>query len=214
MKRLELTGRVFTRLTVVGPAERPTWAAKETWWECHCECGATIRVKGHDLTTGNTKSCGCWKMDILRQVSTTHGGRHTVEYVRWMRMITRCENPNQADFKNYGARGIIVCPEWRHDFAQFLKDMGPCPPDHTLDRIDNNGNYGPLNCRWATKVQQARNTRASAFIEWQGERLTKAEWAERLGITQAGVWMRWHRHHSLAERPRKRRHPEILHPSS
>lgn len=105
------------------------------------------------------------------------------EYGVWCRMIDRCYNPNIPSFSNYGGRGIIVCERWRHDFAAFLADVGPRPsPAHSIDRIDNDGNYEPGNVRWATKHQQMRNTRFNVVIEWRGEKRCLFEWAVILGI--------------------------------
>lgn len=105
------------------------------------------------------------------------------EYNAWRHALSRCRNPNTHQFKDYGGRGIKVCERWLV-FANFLADMGPKPtPKHTIDRINNDGNYEPGNCRWATRKENNNNTRRSRRIEFNGERLTLQAWAERVGIT-------------------------------
>jgi len=130
------------------------------FWVCACDCGKSAVVYQGNLRNGHTRSCGCLQQDIMRAMQTIHGGRQTPEYRTWRHMAQRCENPNTRGFKNYGGRGITVCVRWRRSFANFLADMGPRPsPFHSIDRINNDGNYTPKNCRWATKSQQRRNQR-------------------------------------------------------
>ncbi|MCE7937081.1 MAG: hypothetical protein DYG90_00475 [Chloroflexi bacterium CFX6] len=109
--------------------------------------------------------------------------KNSPEYQAWRSMINRCERPQTREYANYGARGITVCPRWRSSFVAFYADMGPRPtPTHSLDRIDNDGNYEPDNCRWSTIRDQARNKRSNHRIAYSGEDLTVTEWAERTGI--------------------------------
>jgi hypothetical protein len=117
----------------------------------------------------------------------THTAR-TREYNIWKNMTARCRDPKQA---RYYGRGIRVCERWRTDFLAFLADMGPSPtPFHSIERINNNGDYEPSNCRWATTTEQANNRRSSRFLEWRGEKLTQAQWATRIGIQQSALWAR------------------------
>lgn len=114
----------------------------------------------------------------------------TREYRSWTAMKTRCYNPRFPSFADYGARGITVCDRWRDNFAAFLADMGPRPAGSTLERIDNDGNYEPTNCRWANRQEQNSNTRQNAFVVFLGERLAMAEACRRAGVSYNTV--RWH----------------------
>lgn len=118
-------------------------------------------------------------------------GKYSSEYSIWMNMRARCRNPKNNRYHLYGARGISVCQRWEVDFLNFLEDMGRRPStDHSIDRIDNNGNYTPDNCRWATRSEQARNTRSSRFLEFKGRRLTLTEWAQEIGMDRRSLHLR------------------------
>ena len=118
--------------------------------------------------------------------NATHGCTGTPTYRAWQDMIQRCYNPRRTRYPMYGGRGITVCQRWRESFEAFLKDMGTSPsPRHSIDRIDNNGNYEPGNLRWATAKEQSRNQRRNRVLTYQGETLCIAEWAERLGVAYA-----------------------------
>jgi hypothetical protein len=160
-----------------------------------CDCGVEKSIKIALIMAGSTRSCGCLRAESManRKTSLKHGeaAKRTPEYRSWRAMRTRCENPNHHAYSKYGGRGIKVCERWK-DYPNFLADMGRRPTlDHSLDRIDPDGNYEPNNCRWATSKQQINNRREEFHhhIEWQGERLTLSEAADRVGISNA--LMRW-----------------------
>lgn len=177
---LDITGRRYGLLVALRRVERDTALS---YWECHCDCGATTVVRLATLRNGATKSCGCFKSSPEgRKLWVKHGLIHTREYTIWMLMRQRCRNPKSTPYRYYGARGITVCDEWE-SFERFLSDMGTAPtPQHSLDRRDTAGNYCKDNCRWATKIEQARNTRTNTFYEIKGVRLCLAEWSDITGV--------------------------------
>jgi hypothetical protein len=138
-------------------------------------------VIGRDLVTGKTTSCGCWRR---RGNHRTHERTHTREHKAWLAARARCYGRSNSGFANYGGRGITMCDRWRDDFAMFLADMGQCPPDHSLDRIDCDGPYAPENCRWATRAQQNRNKRNNIRLTLNGRTMCLIEWAEALNISR------------------------------
>ena len=168
-----LTGQRFGKWTVLCYAGKTT----RTRWLCRCDCGEEKTLAGNTLTTGNSTKC-------RRCGVRTHGGTGTPEFHAWHAMLGRCCWPSQRMYKYYGARGITVCQRWRHSFPNFLADMGKrSSPKHSLDRIDNDGNYTPENCRWATKKQQTRNTRANRLITFRGRTQPLIAWVEETGLT-------------------------------
>lgn len=131
-------------------------------WACRCDCGNTSRHSIYHLLSGHTTSCGCVKRSTRLLHGQARGGAKTAEFLAWKAMIGRCTNPNTPGFCNWGGRGITVCERWV-TFRNFFEDMGPRPSkQHSLDRIDVNGNYEPTNCRWATKDIQQHNVRSKS----------------------------------------------------
>lgn len=190
-RRINLTGQVFGRLTVLQLVEkRPKGQSR---WLCHCVCGVEKAITGNGLRSGDTKSCGCLKSEMTAKRSTTHGhttkGSFTPTYHTWGNMIARCSNLLNLRWRDYGGRGIKVCERWKN-FKNFLADMGEKPSRLTIDRIDNDGNYEPGNCRWATRKEQVRNTRVSRLIEHEGRVQCLADWADQHDLPRNTLWNR------------------------
>ena len=165
----------------------PSINNKISLWRCVCDCGNIVDVRGGNLNTGNTISCGCYNLECIKNRSTKHGqskrGELSTEYKTWRSMKMRCLNKNNQAFNDYGGRGIKICDRWLDSFENFLEDMGKKPSkNHSIDRIDNNGDYEPSNCKWATKKEQSCNRRSNKWYEHEGKRMTQKEWANYLGV--------------------------------
>ena len=184
----DLTGRTFFRLTVI----RPVTVNRRTKWECECSCGNTKIVDGLDLINGGVKGCGCWHKDAMAERSKkakTYGYTHHRLYACYYRMRRRCENPADKSYKRYGGRGIKVCDEWKNDIMAFINwglENG-YKEGLSIDRIDNDGDYSPGNCRWADAMQQSNNRRTNRYVTYNGETHTYAEWSRITGIKQLTI---------------------------
>ena len=180
LSKRNLVGDTFSELTVL--REDPIKQGKKRRWICQCSCGNTTSVATNDLTSGHTRSCGCAKGKLISSGVTTHGLRDHPLYGRWSAMKNRCYNPNDDYYHNYGGRGIKVCNRWRNSIDNFLEDMGMPPEGYTLDRKDNNKDYSPENCRWATNKEQGRNKSDTVWLEYGGRRVTRIDLAEEHGV--------------------------------
>lgn len=180
-------GAVFGYLTVSDEPEALVKGRRMVM--CVCSCGSMKRIAIYQLIRGHAKSCGC------KQAKTgeahhgyKHGASNDREHVVWMSMIGRCYNIKDGDYLRYGGRGITVCDRWRNSFLEFISDIGKRPSaKHSLDRINNDGNYEPGNVRWATRLEQARNTSLTRFLVIDDVRRPLKEWSEISGINSSTI---------------------------
>ena len=218
---LDMTGRRFGSLVVIGRApdqirEYEGRTSRKRMWYCQCDCGSPVKtVRGSHLTTGKIVSCGCVGKKNSREAKIKHNQARTRLYQVWCNMKNRCYNPNVRSYKNYGARGITVCDEWRDNFSSFsawaysagydkMAAYGEC----TIDRIDVNGPYAPCNCRWVSEASQANNKTNNHRVIYQGKEYTVAELAKCLGIGYSTIYGRvvagWRDEELVAPKRRKK----------
>ena len=192
-KPVDLTGRQFGALTVLGPSEKYYVDPKHGWrhrqWDCRCElCGRIITVRTCALRDDEkgTKSCGCQRMEHMREATTSHGDSGSRLHKIWKGMRKRCYNENSYAYDYYGGRGIRVCDEWLNDYSAFKNWalVNGYSDGLSIDRIDVNGDYCPQNCRWATALIQANNSRHCNYITYNNETHSLSEWARLLGINR------------------------------
>ena len=191
----DLTGQTFGYLTILRreglcnrkKSRRATWLAK-------CVCGEQVVVIGANICStkrGALKSCGCRRGEMLVAARDTHGMTGHPAWVTWSNMRSRCTNPKDKDWRNYGARGITVCVRWRDSFANFWADMGPTWQEGlTLDRRRNAGNYTPTNCRWATVQEQSNNRRGNVMVRTPKGTMTVVQAARLYGIKPVTLYAR------------------------
>jgi len=182
LKFHNLTGRTFGEWSVLSFAGKKM---KRSVWNCQCSCGRKAVVFAQTLKDGRSTSCGHVRNKKTAIRNTTHGKSSTREYRIWKAIHTRCTNTRQETWEDYGGRGITVCDRWLgpNGFLNFLADMGCAPSDsHSIDRIDNDGNYEPGNCRWATPKEQTRNARSNINLEFNGQTRSIGEWSEIVGF--------------------------------
>ena len=193
MKKLNIIGERYNKLLVI---EEVGKQGNCRMFKCLCDCGNTTIVSMNNIRSGKIVSCGCNKLKKLLLRSTTHNQRHTHLYEIWKTLKQRCYNPKNQNYKNYGARGIKVCDEWKDDFEAFYKwsySNGYTCDNHnkdeksklTIDRIDVNGNYEPSNCRWVNRKEQANNMRHTKHITINGQTHCIAEWCRIYNICRA-----------------------------
>lgn len=188
MKTIDLTGEKYNSLSVIEQADTrilPSGQHK-TMWKCMCDCGNITVVASYALRSGGIKSCKkCGKMKSANS-RKTHGKSYTRLHNIWSGMKARCYNKNHDYYKNYGGRGVTVCEEWRDNFQAFYDwaVSNGYSTELTIDRINNDGNYEPSNCRWSTKKEQANNTRKNKRITFNGKTQTLSQWADEYGLSQ------------------------------
>lgn len=194
-----LTGRRYGRLVVVGFSHR-VWKngyrSSVKFWNCRCDCGANVTIQANNLTSGNSKSCGCLRGEIQKKNDGLH---EDPLYDIYMGMVARCHNEKNKAYPRYGGRGIFVCDRWRNGengksgLQCFIEDVSPRPGDLTLDRIDNMSGYRPGNTRWITRKAQSYNRRDNIYLEHNGETILLKDLARRSGMTYTTVLDRWRR---------------------
>ncbi len=163
--KANLVGQKFGKLIVLFEKGK---SSGHITWQCRCDCGNEIVVTTNSLRTGSTSSCGCYRKKVTKEKFTKHGKYKDSTFRVWQSMLDRCYNSNSSNYKNYGGRGIKVYRKW-WKFKNFYKDMGDKPKSLTLERIDNDGDYRPSNCKWATRQEQSCNTRAKGY-RWNKQR--------------------------------------------
>lgn len=207
---IDRTGVRYGRLVVQGRAGKQ---GTKLLWKCRCDCGGGIVVTGNSLTTGNTKSCGCASRDAVigrNKAMAKHGLTNSPEFYVWQGAKRRCYGAKSPNYPRYGGRGIKMCDRWRDSFINFYADMGPRPsPRHQLDRINNDGDYEPGNCRWAMPHTQAINRSTTIRLTINGETKPVGDWSRECGISALLIMNRirsgWTANRAITE-PVRRRH--------
>lgn len=185
---IDIRGQTFGRLRVMRKAHSD--ANGKPFWECVCACGKHKYAYGSDLRSARVQSCGCLQKE--GNSNRSHGMTRTSTYEIWKSMRQRCENPNVKPYCNYGGRGIKVCKRWQK-FENFYADMGVRPAGLSLERRDNNKGYAPSNCYWATRKEQANNTRRRRTLKAHGREQTVYAWAAELGCAASTLYRRIHK---------------------
>jgi hypothetical protein len=203
MEKIDMIGKRFGRLTVI--EEIDDSKTKRPRWLCRCECGNKRIVRGISLRKGDTKSCGCLKKELAKKLSeakVTHGSSKTRLYRVWYEMRCRCYKKSSPDYPRYGGRGINVCYKWRKSFIPFREwaIANGYNENLTLDRINNESDYSPDNCRWVTRETQNNNTRRNYYITYNGETLTLSQWSKKCGINKNTLHSRLTKYGWSAER--------------
>lgn len=193
-KITDLTGSRFGSLTAVSRAASITDSSgrKRSAWLCECDCGTRKIISTDNLKSGRVKSCGCTMGPLMRRSKGQLGESKTSLYNVWMQMKYRCTKPNVTHYKEYGGRGIRVCDEWMSSYKSF-RDwamLSGYKEGLTIDRIDNDGNYEPDNCRWVDSVAQANNRRSNRSYTYNGETYTLTQWANKIGINPKALFSR------------------------
>lgn len=181
----DVPGNVYGRLTLLKHAPRGKQLRHVHWW-CRCTCGTVKIIAQTSMRQGLTLSCGCHRRELNALLHRTHGQAGTPLYHIWQLMVRRCYKPGAQNYLRYGGRGIRVCARWRHSFAAFASDMAPRPsPQHSIERINNEGHYEPGNCTWATRREQGANKRNNVWVTYKGQRRRLVHWADSLRVHPA-----------------------------
>lgn len=198
-RSINLTGQKFGRLTVLCKTNEKRYG--KTLWHCQCECGNFKDTISTSLKNGDVRSCGCLQKETrkenalhLDKVRTKHGMSDSRLYRIYHNMVSRCYRKSINGYENYGGRGIRVCDEWlgKDGFQNFMiwSFANGYNDELTIDRLDSNGNYEPNNCKWATRKEQANNTRATICLEYNGEKHSLTEWSEITGLSKQTIYNR------------------------
>lgn len=180
--KYDLTNKKFGNLLVLKLDEEKSKLKKEKFWICKCDCGKIKTIYAYSLIHAGTTNCGCLRKYKLRNAPLKQGLSYSKSYSIWRTMKQRCYNVKSKYYYNYGGRGIKVCDRWLTSFENFFADMGNPENGMTIERIDNNGNYCPENCRWANRYEQMRNTRHNVYLTFNNITLCMKEWSKKLGI--------------------------------
>lgn len=188
-KALELTGQTFHRLTVLERSGKANDG--RATWVCTCDCGNTIIVRGKDLRSGNTKSCGCYKNEVVKERSLIHGRSRTRLHNIWWGVYQRCCDKNSVSYPGYGAKGITLCEDWKN-FVNFLdwSISNGYNDNLSIDRIENHIGYEPNNCRWVDQRTQQRNRSNNRYLTIGGITKKLCEWSEETGLSHATIFSR------------------------
>lgn len=186
LTKLHLAGKRFGKLLVL---EEVQTEKRGSYWLCQCDCGNKFLILGSRLSDGKKVECNDCAKKRSGEANKTHGMKHTRLYGIWHGIKDRCLNTNGKGYKNYGGRGIIICDEWKNDFISFYNwaMANGYRDDLSIDRINNNGNYEPLNCRWADNVTQQNNRRVNRYLTYNGETHTYREWSRITGINHCTI---------------------------
>lgn len=191
-----IIGKKYGKWTVIREQGTTTTYDEKSGWHrtkqrvwCKCDCGTEKEVSVQAIIHGRSLSCGCIHKDNPNR--KTHGLSHSVEHNTWTTIRNRCYNKNEPSYKYYGAKGIVMCDEWKDNFMQFFIDMGKRPADkQSIDRIDSKGNYCKENCRWATQKEQNNNKKSNVLVTYNGKTQNIAQWAEETGLSYNTLYFR------------------------
>lgn len=187
--RIDMTGQRFASLVAIADAGQS--ASGDRKWKFRCDCSAEFVATGLYARNGKITTCPKCAAERTRQASLIHGKSETPEFAIWTGILTRCYNKNAKAYPRYGGRGITMCASWKDSFEAFLADMGPRPsPNHSVDRRNNDGNYEPSNCRWATWIEQANNRRNNRLVTVDGRTQTVHDWARETGLPASTISQR------------------------